>query len=203
MAISDRREIAFDRAAMLDVIASSPRMAQAMHLPLATPVGVRFDSGMSEVTLLYSVDEQSFRVPPDSLRTLLIAYCLRAGIRVPRIMKRSMRVDSAAIVLVFESNFPFKLITVVPERTRGVGAAGIRMLAGTGDELSTRRERLKQQGRDDRCGQALLPPQPSNRGITSPADELQASRTTTKSRSRAKVGISESGLSPPPRVGLR
>jgi len=122
MPIIDRREITFDTPAILEAIANTPRIVRAMNLPAARPEDVRFNSDKSEVTLLYGAGGQSFRVQPESLKTLLVSYCLYAGIKVPRTMERSVRIDDATVVLVFEASLPLKPATIIP-RQQGVPTA--------------------------------------------------------------------------------
>jgi hypothetical protein len=121
--INDRREIAFDAAAMVVVIKSSRRMVLAIGLPDVAPVDVRFDPDASEVALLYSIIGRAIPIQQGPLSALLISYCMRTGIRVPRLLNRSVRVDRDAVVLVFCANHPVPPTTLAPERTKEVAPA--------------------------------------------------------------------------------
>jgi hypothetical protein len=127
VSISDRREIAFDAAATVVAIGCSQRMVRAIGLPSGTPDGARFDPASGKVILLYRVEEDSFpdhavpqqaiTIQPGPLSALLLSYCMRTGIRIPRHLGRSMRVDRDAVVLLFADSHPVPPATLAPERT--------------------------------------------------------------------------------------
>jgi hypothetical protein len=132
--ISDRREIAFDAAAMAAVIACSTRAAEAVGLPGARPKGARFDPHAGTVILLYQGGERAIPNRSGELGALLVAYCLRSGIKVPRNFERRIRVDQDAVVLLFSTNHPVPPTTIAPEQAKrnGGAAAPDRPTAGTG-----------------------------------------------------------------------
>jgi hypothetical protein len=116
MPVSDQREIRFDAAATVAIMMCSQRMAEAIGLPRRLPNGARFDPSASEVVLLYDDNKETVAIPTASLAALLIGYCMRAGIRVPRHLKRSVRVDRDAVVLVFSTTYPTPPLNLLPER---------------------------------------------------------------------------------------
>jgi len=105
MPIRDRREIAFDGTATMAVMACSQRMVQKIGLLGSPPDSVRFDPHAGEVTLVYDVTGQTIPFGLGPLSALLISYCMRTGIKIPRHVERSIRVDSHAVVLVFNTNY--------------------------------------------------------------------------------------------------
>jgi hypothetical protein len=117
MSISDRREIAFNTVAMTAVVTCSQKAMQTIGLGDGIPTGVRFDPEAGKVIVLYAA-EQSAPIRPGALGALLISYCLRAGIRVPRHGGRSIRVDRDAVVLVFTVDYPLSPSVLAPERVR-------------------------------------------------------------------------------------
>jgi hypothetical protein len=125
--ISDCREIAFDAAATVAAVACSRRMMRAIGLPAAAPEDVRFDPAEAKVTLLYGINPEAFPdyaipfqaviIQAGPLSALLISYCMRTGIRIPRHLGRSLRVDRDAVVLVFSQSHPVPPVSITPERT--------------------------------------------------------------------------------------
>lgn len=106
----------FDAPALAVVIACSWQMAQTIGLPAMPPEGTRFEPQAGKITLLYGVHGQPVSVQHGPLSALLIAYCMRAGIRIPRKLERSLRVDRGSVALVFEENHSVPPIRLAPER---------------------------------------------------------------------------------------
>jgi hypothetical protein len=117
VAIIDRREIVFDAATLLAVLACSGQMVEAIGLPSAPPKSVHFDPKANNIVLLYGATGVSVPVESGPLGALLIAYCMRAGIKVPRHGSRAMRVEQHAIVLVFSTIHQVPSARLAPERT--------------------------------------------------------------------------------------
>jgi hypothetical protein len=101
--IVDRRKIVFDAAAIMAVLACSEQMRAAIGLPFGQPKSVHFDPAASKIVLLYSSTGVSVPVETGPLGALLIAYCMRAGIKVPRHGSRTIRVEQHAAVLVLST----------------------------------------------------------------------------------------------------
>lgn len=126
MPVSDRREIRFDAAAMSAVLVCSPRMMQAAGLPRHGPKEARFEPSTGAVILTYGDRKQTMVLQTTALGALLIGYCMRAGIRIPRRLSRSVRVDRDAVVLVLSTHYPNLPPTLLPERTEDANLPGSR-----------------------------------------------------------------------------
>jgi hypothetical protein len=115
--IVDRRKIVFDAATIMAVLACSEQMVEAIGLPAGLPKSVHFDPGASKVVLLYSGTGVSAALETGQLGALLIAYCMRAGIKVPRHGSRAIRVERHAAVLVFSTVHEVPSAKLARERT--------------------------------------------------------------------------------------
>ena len=117
MPLSDRREIAFDAAAVAAVVACSKRLARTIGLPTGAVKRVQFDPDAGRVILHHGANGHSVPIPPGPLGALLISYCIRAKIKIPRLSERRMRVDRDAVVLVFNTTYPVPVTGLTPEPT--------------------------------------------------------------------------------------
>lgn len=130
MAITDRREIKFDLHAVRLVIEWSPRSAQAFGLPPQTPQAVRCNpaDGALEVTYVDLTSTRVFTLRAEALGAILISYCHRAGMPIPRTADKSVRIQPEHVVLVFALRIPSAQkpgqpegpITRVPEGVRAL-----------------------------------------------------------------------------------
>ena len=116
MTIIDRREILFDADALTAVLACSGQMAGSIGLPSAAPREIHFDPQEGQVTLIYGLAGHAVPVESAPLSALLIAYCLRAKIKVPRQVARGMRIEPRAVVLVFSATYPVPAENLTSER---------------------------------------------------------------------------------------
>ena len=84
--ITDRREIEFDMQSVRLLLEWSPRSAQAFGLPPLTPQGVHCNptDGTIEVTYGELTSTRVFVLRAEALGAILIAYCNRAGMPMPR-----------------------------------------------------------------------------------------------------------------------
>jgi hypothetical protein len=107
VAIVDRREIELDTAAVRAALEWSPRAAQAIGLPPLVPTGVRCHPARSCVEVVYGTltATRVFGVRSEALGALLISYCNRAGIQLPRRSDKGIRVERDHVVLVFAVRF--------------------------------------------------------------------------------------------------
>jgi hypothetical protein len=105
VSIIDRREILFDADALTAVLACSGQMAGSIGLPSVAPKTIHFDPEEGRVTLIYGLAGHAVPVESGPLGALLIAYCLRAKIKVPRQFARSMRIEPQAVVMVFSATY--------------------------------------------------------------------------------------------------
>ncbi|MEJ0019443.1 MAG: hypothetical protein WDN25_23405 [Acetobacteraceae bacterium] len=102
MAITDRREIEFDLRALRLALQWSPNSAQAFGLPPMTPQSVRCNprDGTLEVTYGELTSTRVFVVRAEALGAILISYCNRAGMPMPRVADKAVRVDREHVALV-------------------------------------------------------------------------------------------------------
>ncbi len=117
MPISDRRELAFDAAAIAAIVASSQHAAQSLGLPRGPPRSVRFAPLSGQVALFYGANAEAVPIASGALGALLVAYCLRSRIRIPRLLDRSVRVDQEAAVLIFSTDYPIAPATAPEQAT--------------------------------------------------------------------------------------
>ena len=103
MAIVDRREIELDSAAVRCALEWSPRAAQAFGLPPLVPTCVRCDPANGCVEVVYGTltSTRVFALRAEALGALLISYCNRAGMPMPRASDKGIRVEREHVVLVF------------------------------------------------------------------------------------------------------
>jgi hypothetical protein len=88
-----------------------------MGLPHGPPRDVRFHPLAVQVDLLYGASDERIPVQSEALGALLIAYCLRAQIIIPRYLERSVRVDQEAVVLIFSTNYALQPIPSPDQET--------------------------------------------------------------------------------------
>jgi hypothetical protein len=103
VAIIDRREIEFDLQTVRLVLEWSPRSAQAFGLPPLIPQSVRCrpDEGTIEVTYGELTSARVFGLRAEALGAVLIAYCNRCGMPLPRAADKAVRVERERVVVVF------------------------------------------------------------------------------------------------------
>ena len=103
MPITDRREIEFDLQAVRFALECSPRSAQAFGLPPLTPPAVRCNppAGAVEVTYGELTSTRVFILRAEALGAILIWYCNRIGVPMPRNADKAVRVDREHVVVVF------------------------------------------------------------------------------------------------------
>jgi hypothetical protein len=100
--IVDRHEIELDTAAVRRALELSPRAAQAFGLPPLVLAGVRCNSrdGCIEVVYGTLTATRVFGLRAEALGALLISYCNRAGMPLPRHADKGVRVEREHVVLV-------------------------------------------------------------------------------------------------------
>jgi hypothetical protein len=102
-AILERRELRFSPAALRAMIGWSLGAASSHGLPPSPPDGVRLIPEASRVDLVYGVGTAA-RVMPltvEALGALLIAYCIRSAIPMPRIARKEVSIGARYVALVF------------------------------------------------------------------------------------------------------
>ncbi|MBL6080742.1 hypothetical protein JMJ56_22250 [Belnapia sp. T18] len=103
MGIIDRREITFDRPAIMAALVDVVDGATALGLPRAKPDIVRLIPSQQRITLLWTVGDGTadFDIPAETLGALLIAHCHRRQVVLPRRAAKSVSVEADAVVLSF------------------------------------------------------------------------------------------------------
>ncbi len=128
VAITERREIEFDLRALKLALEWSPRSAQAFGLPPLTPQAVRCNAaeGTVEVTYGELTSTRVFMLRAEAVGAILIAYCNRAGMPMPRAADKGVRIERDHVVVVLTLRIagtpppevPESTITRVPEAVR-------------------------------------------------------------------------------------
>jgi len=101
VAITDRREIEFDLQTVRLVLEWSPRAAQAFGLPPLTPTAVHGNpaEGVIEVTYGELTSTRVFMLRAEALGAILISYCNRVGMPMPRKADKSVRIERDHVVV--------------------------------------------------------------------------------------------------------
>jgi hypothetical protein len=107
MLVVDRREIEFDADALTYYFSILPREAQALGLPATPPKEIRFDPREGMVDAIYGLAEQgrTVHIPQESLGGMLVNYCIRTRIPLPRVADKIVRVEAHCVVLTFKTWF--------------------------------------------------------------------------------------------------
>ena len=103
MAVTDRREIEFDANAVRRAVEWSPQAAQAFGLPPLLPTGVRCrpTEGCIEVVYGTLTATRVFALRAEALGALLVSYCNRVGMPMPRHADKGIRIEREYVVVVF------------------------------------------------------------------------------------------------------
>ena len=115
--ITDRREILFDAEALLTVLAGSPRAATALGLPPGAPQAVLFDPKAEAVRFIWSHNSKRQADSVDSTRlgALLVGFCLRLRVPLPRRAEKGIRVEAGLVVLTFVMPIKADLLSLTAE----------------------------------------------------------------------------------------
>jgi len=107
MLVVDRREIEFDAEALNYYLSVSHAEAQALGLPAAAASKIYFDAQDGIVDFIFAQPGgvETIHVAGERLGELLISYCLRTRIPLPRVANKIIRVEPNRIVLAFKSWF--------------------------------------------------------------------------------------------------
>jgi hypothetical protein len=103
--LTDSRRIEFDSDALVAAVASSPRAAERLGLPRLPPYVACFHPEAGEVELLFGSVQapRPFRVTANAVGALLVSYCIRARLPVPRNAKKSVHIEANAVVITFRT----------------------------------------------------------------------------------------------------
>jgi hypothetical protein len=85
-------------------IAVSTDAAEASVHPSLRPSGVRFHPQQGEIEVLYGTNPAS-RLTAERLGAMLISYCVRTRIPIPRQADKGMRIEAAAVILTFAMHY--------------------------------------------------------------------------------------------------
>jgi hypothetical protein len=120
MVIAEKREIDFDMQAVRTVLEWSPRAAQAFGLPPLTPAAVRSKPAENAVEVVYGElpSQRVFMLRIEALGAILISYCNRAKIPMPRQAEKRLRIerDQVTVVLTRKTDLT---VPALPETTIG------------------------------------------------------------------------------------
>jgi hypothetical protein len=102
MAIIDRREIEFDLNAVQLALECSPNAANAFGLPPRLPDHVRCKpaDGVVEVTYGKLTDTRVFTLRAEALGAILLTYCNRVGMPMPREADKAVRIEPQHVIVV-------------------------------------------------------------------------------------------------------
>nr|WP_294525849.1 hypothetical protein [uncultured Rhodopila sp.] len=103
MPIVDQRRIAFDVGALRDILDYLPQAARSVGLPGNDPTAIVIDGSGKAVRFAFG--DHVVTLGAEKLAALLIAYCIRAGISIPRQMQRSVNFSQETIMLVFLTEY--------------------------------------------------------------------------------------------------
>jgi hypothetical protein len=105
MKIIDSREIEFDAESVVKAISVSSKAAQAFGLPGMLPTGIRFHAGPGKVDVVYGTSQapQAVSLPVEALGALLVSYCVRARIPMPRVSNKGVRIEQNSVILAFKT----------------------------------------------------------------------------------------------------
>jgi imidazolonepropionase-like amidohydrolase len=107
MLVVDRREIEFDADSLAYYLSILPQEAEGLGLPATPPSQIRFDPKEGIVDAVYGKGEQAraFQIPDESLSAILISYCIRTRIPLPRVADKMIRVAAGSVFLTFKTWF--------------------------------------------------------------------------------------------------
>jgi hypothetical protein len=85
-------------------IAVATGAAESSVHPSLRPSGVRFHPQQGEVEVLYATNPAT-RLTAERLGALLISYCVRTRIPVPRRADKGLRIEAGAVILTFAMQY--------------------------------------------------------------------------------------------------
>jgi hypothetical protein len=128
VAINDRRELEFDLLAVRLILQWSPRATQAFGLPPMTPRAVLCHPAEGTIEVAYGEPTPTtvFMLRSEALGAIILSYCRRVGIPMPRSADKSVRIKPEHVAVEFtlrmmEMPQPYKPehpITRIPDQER-------------------------------------------------------------------------------------
>jgi hypothetical protein len=122
--IIERREVEFEAEALMAVVAGSPRAAAAFGLARGQPQAVIFEPTSQSVRFVFPGGGHAHSVLLESARlgALLVSFCLRMRMPLPRKAEKSIRVEPGMVVLAFRTASRPNITALLPEEQRTEGA---------------------------------------------------------------------------------
>jgi hypothetical protein len=124
IAVIDRREIEFDAAALVLAISASLRAAQGFGLPALPPTGVRYYPHEGQIDVIYGTDQttRAVRLAAEALGALLVAFCIRTKIPMPRHADKGIRIEADCVILAFRTHYADAPIAETADRATRIPA---------------------------------------------------------------------------------
>ena len=95
----EHRTVEFDLSTILHAFATVPRMSEALGLRIGRIVGVEFHPDREAISVIDTDEKPVAELSSETLAALLVAYCARIKIPLPRLGQKSVEVTSASVVL--------------------------------------------------------------------------------------------------------
>jgi hypothetical protein len=117
MKIIDKREIEFDAESIVRAITASLKAAQSFGLPGQAPAGVRFHPRESTIDVVYGTKlaPQAVSISSEALGAILVSYCIRVRIPMPRKAGKGIQIESNSVILAFKTTYNDAPATMVAE----------------------------------------------------------------------------------------
>ena len=108
MSVVDRREMQFTGEAVRRIVCASPRAARAIGLIGAQPASIQFLPAHGQVKVAYNdrATDRAITVSAEALGALLVSYCLRLNVPMPRFSEKSLRIEHDSVFLLFTTTYP-------------------------------------------------------------------------------------------------
>ena len=103
MPIVDERRITFDISAIKEMLMLSQFAVMSVGLPSTNPSDIVLKP--LEMTATFKFDGSEVTLGFEKLGALLISYCIRAGIRIPRKGKRRFVLEPGTVTLTFTEEY--------------------------------------------------------------------------------------------------
>ena len=95
----EHRTVEFDSPAILHAFAAVPRISEAFGLRLGRIAGVEFQPDREAISVIDPDGASIAELRAESLAALLVAYCSRIKVPLPRFAQKSVEVTSRSVVL--------------------------------------------------------------------------------------------------------
>ena len=95
----EHRTVEFDSPAILHAFAAVPRMSEALGLRLGRISRIEFRPEQEAISVIDPAGTTVAELRAESLAALLVAYCSRIKVPLPRLGQKSVEVTSRSVVL--------------------------------------------------------------------------------------------------------